>query len=544
MPADIDVDKTPSLPQSRDYLFLAAIAAVVSISALVFYYKQNSILLYGDAVAHINIARRVFDSRTPGFFQLGTVWLPLPHVLDIPFEVNDKLWRTGIGASIPSMLAYIAGTLGIFRLLRSVATRTSAWLAALIFAFNPNLVYMQSTAMTEPLYLALMIWALVYFADFVHMAKTEANRARLALQKCALFVGADMLVRYDGWFLAAVLGLGAMAFVFVNRAVLEKAGARQLRRALFDFMLLSMSVGGLWLAYNQANYGNPLEWANGPYSARAIQERSRTATYPSYPGEHSLRTAALYFVKVSRLNVADGRSEKALFTLALAGLLLTLFLMRNAWPLALHWTPTIFYVACVAWGSVPIYVPQWYPFGYYNVRYGLQLLPAMAIFAALLGEAIFIYALFTQTKSAWLRRRLGFVLVVLIAAWSYASIWKGTPIALREAQVNGSARLAFDRKLGQELARLPQSARLMMDCGAHSGAVQAAGIPFRRVLRESNPPLWEIALSRPAESADYLIAFPDDDVYRAVRLFPDHIRLVTTVATADGSKAFIYQSSY
>ncbi len=193
MPADIIVDEKPRLSQSRDYVILAAIAALASICALIFYYKQNAILLYGDAVAHINIARRVFDSRTPGFFQLGTVWLPLPHLLDIPFVVNDSLWRTGIGASIPSMLSYVAGTLGIFRLVRNVVSRSAAWVAALIFAFNPNLLYMQSTAMTEPLYLALMIWALVYFADFVQLAKTEANRARVALQKCALAVARTCL---------------------------------------------------------------------------------------------------------------------------------------------------------------------------------------------------------------------------------------------------------------------------------------------------------------------------------------------------------------
>jgi len=60
----------------------------------------------------------------------------------------------------------------------------------------------------------------------------------------------------------------------------------------------------------------------------------------------------------------------------------------------------------------------------------------------------------------------------------------------------------------------------MMDSGAHSGAVQQAGIRLNRVLRESNPPYWEIALTHPAESADYVIAFQGDDVWRAVRLFP------------------------
>jgi hypothetical protein len=534
VPADIILDEKPRLSHSRDYVLLAGIATLISICALIFYYRQNAILLYGDAVAHINIARRVFDSRTPGFFQLGTVWLPLPHVLDMPFVLSDRLWRTGIGASIPSMLAYIAGTLGIFRLVRSVATRTTAWLAALIFALNPNVIYMQSTAMTEPLYLALMIWALVYFVNFVQQANRNEKAARVALQKCAFAVGADMLVRYDGWFLAAVLGLAALGLLLVNRTSINRVGIRTVRRAVIEFGLLTVSVAGLWLAYNQANYGNPLEWANGPYSARAIQERSRTATYPSYPGENSPRTAALYFLKVSRLNVADGPAEKVLFALAFAGLLATLFFVRRAWPLAMLWTPCVFYVACIAWGSVPVYVPQWYPFGYYNVRYGLQLLPAVAVFAALLAEYI----------GAWLPQRTGFAIVGLIVAWSYLSIWQGTPICLREAQVNGSDRLAFDHELGEELARLPQSSQLMMDCGAHSGAVQAAGIPFRRVLRESNPPLWEIALSHPAESADYIIAFPNDDVYRAVRLFPEHLKLVTTIATPDGPKAFLYKSSH
>src|SRR5260221_11988232 len=103
-----------SATSRRDYVFLAAIAAAISTSALIFYFHRNAILLYGDAVAHINIARRVFDSRTPGVFQLGTVWLPLPHLLDIPFIANDRLWQTGLGASIPSMIAYVAGRVGVF----------------------------------------------------------------------------------------------------------------------------------------------------------------------------------------------------------------------------------------------------------------------------------------------------------------------------------------------------------------------------------------------------------------------------------------------
>src|SRR5260370_8345478 len=98
--------------RSGDYIALLLLSSVISVGALVFYYHQGTLLLYGDAVAHINIARRVFDSRTPGLFQLGTVWLPLPHVLDIPFIMNVWFSRTGLGGSIPSLLAYVMPTLG------------------------------------------------------------------------------------------------------------------------------------------------------------------------------------------------------------------------------------------------------------------------------------------------------------------------------------------------------------------------------------------------------------------------------------------------
>src|SRR5947208_1182062 len=150
---------------------VAWIASVVSVASLFYYFHRGELLLYGDAVAHINIARRVFDSRTPGLLQLGTVWLPLPHLLMGPFLLSRFLWQTGIGGSIPSMLAYVSSVAGIFQLVRTVlpdprgpVIRFTAWAAAAIFAFNPNLIYLQTTAMAESLHLAFFIWAVVFFA--------------------------------------------------------------------------------------------------------------------------------------------------------------------------------------------------------------------------------------------------------------------------------------------------------------------------------------------------------------------------------------------
>src|SRR5262245_41417698 len=106
--------------RDRDPSLVAKLAGCVSVVAFLYYFQHGQILLYGDAVAHINIARRVFDSHTPGPLQLGTVWLPLPHILMMPFLVSDWMWQTGLGGSIPSLVSYVLGTLGVFRLVRGM----------------------------------------------------------------------------------------------------------------------------------------------------------------------------------------------------------------------------------------------------------------------------------------------------------------------------------------------------------------------------------------------------------------------------------------
>lgn len=516
---------------TRDYLRLSALTILVSCTALVLYHHHSAILLYGDAVAHTSIARHVFDSRTPGILEFGTVWLPLPHLLDIPFVASDRMWSSGLGASIPSMIAYFAGALGIFRLIRRFASRFAAWLAALIYVLNPNLIYMQATAMAEALYLALFIWAVVHFSEFVQAAALDPQRARRSLEFCAIMISAAMLVRYDGWFLAAAATVALIAIVWrlKARAPLHHA----VRRGAVHFGLLAVLTAGLWLAYNHAAYANALEFATGPYSPHAIAERTKTSSFPTYPGENSPRTAALYFLKSAKINVGEGPFDGILLGFAFATLLAVIFFSRRHLPLALLWIPVVFYCLTIAYGSVPIYLPQWWPHSYYNVRYGLQLLPAIAVFVALGYE--FLYRFIPHRAAA--------SLMIVLVGVSYLSVLYLRPACLREAQVNGAARMAFDATLGRELARLPASATIMMYCGEYSGALQDAGIPFRRVLREGNHPAWEIGLSGPAEAADYVVAIDRDEVSLAVHLFPQDLKLVATVDTPKQPQAFIYRAT-
>ena len=163
--------------QQRNEARFTLLLGALSIAALFFYYAHQQLLLYGDAVAHINIARRVVDNRHPleSYGQLGTVWLPLQHIAMLPFVWIDALWRSGIAGSIPSMVAYILGTLGIFRLVSVRASNLAAYVAAAIYALNPNLLYMQTTAMNEPIFLAFFIWTLVYLDEFLRATSPQTS---------------------------------------------------------------------------------------------------------------------------------------------------------------------------------------------------------------------------------------------------------------------------------------------------------------------------------------------------------------------------------
>ena len=81
------------------------VAAILCGAALAWFSAHGFTLYYGDATAHLNVARRVIDSRTPGYDQIGTVWLPLPHLLMLPFVGNEWLWRTGLAGAGTNIIA-------------------------------------------------------------------------------------------------------------------------------------------------------------------------------------------------------------------------------------------------------------------------------------------------------------------------------------------------------------------------------------------------------------------------------------------------------
>ena len=512
----------PPASSQREFGLVIQLGAVISIASFFYYLRRGDLLLYGDAVAHINIARRVFDSRTPGPLQLGTVWLPLPHLLMMPFLVSRWLWQTGIAGSIPSMLAYISSVGGIFRLVQVLLAENfdhptgkfAAWLAAAVFAANANVMYLQTTAMTEPLYLAFFIWAMVFFCAAIRGCQAgDSPAANSSLVKAGFLVGAASLSRYDGWFLAAVLSAVGVLLAGAGNFTALRPGVRK-------FVLLAAVAPALWLAYNAAVYRNPLEFSNGPYSARAIEQKTSVPGFPPHPGAGNLPLAFKYFFKSAELNQAPGKMQIFWVSALLLGTAIALLFQRKLWPAVLLWVPVPFYMLSIAYGGVPIFIPVWWPFSYYNTRYGIQLLPAFAVLTAIAAYALMRFAASTKAR---LLIGAGFLVFTGI---SYVEAFTSKPVSHQEAVVNSRTRVALESQLASILDTLPPGSTFLMYLGDHVGAFQSAGIPLSRVVNEGNhrpwkrptdpEGLWERALAHPASYADFVIAFDNDAVASAV----------------------------
>jgi hypothetical protein len=283
----------------------------------------------------------------------------------------------------------------------------------------------------------------------------------------------------------------------------------------------------LWLAYNAIVYRNPLEFANGPYSAKAIELRTQGAGNAGHPGSGNPVLAGMYFLKSAEANVAVNEWVQRLWILLLvAGIVVTLLIWRRrlfaASPLLLLLVPLPFYALSVAYSGVPIFIPYWWPFTHYNVRYGLELLPALAV-------ALGLLVCFAM-RSGRLNRQTRLACVFAIAALvigSYSFVWRATPICLEEAQVNMKTRTQFEKELAIMLAKLPSNSSLLMYVGDHVGALERAGIPLKRTINEGNhrmwrqpadvDGLWERALADPKKYADYVMAFEGDPVWNAAQ---------------------------
>ncbi|HEY7475427.1 MAG TPA: hypothetical protein VH679_10480 [Vicinamibacterales bacterium] len=232
-------DNTESI--RRVFWVVAAAAAVLGTAAAIAYARLDLTLSHYDARAHLVVARRVLDSLTPGWRQLGALWLPLPHLLNLLPVQLDWAYRSGATGVAISVLSLAGGLGALARCLhRRGAGFWMAIIAPLGILANPNVLYLQSTPMAEPLLIGIALFALDAVDQWVQTGHPRERR------RAGWWLAALVLVRYEGWVIAAGLLAGAAV----------TPGARQLRSvfvaalspavAVFAFLCLSRASTGAW----------------------------------------------------------------------------------------------------------------------------------------------------------------------------------------------------------------------------------------------------------------------------------------------------------
>jgi len=503
----------------RIWLELALVfVSLAAIAGLAVAYVNHSgwTLFYGDAESHLDIARRVVDSRQPGYDQLGTVWLPLPHLLMLPLVSNLRLWQSGLAGAIPSAACFVCAGIFLYAAMRQATHSSAVALASLgLLVLNPNLLYLQATPMTETVVLAALM-ALLYFT--VLFRETQSLAAAMGAGIAGL---AASLARYEGWF---VIPFVAIYFLIVGRK------HRFAAAALFSVLA---ALGPLyWLGHNWWIYSNPLEFFNGPYSPTAIYRRALAQNMMRYPGDRDWRAASHYYLTAVRLCAGW-----ALVALGILGFAAALF-KRIFWPLLFAALAPIFYVWSMHSGGTPIFVPTLWPFSYYNTRYALTALPLMAIAG---GSLVLLWP---QRSRPWIAAAIVLAATVPWLVHPQPGEW----VTWKESQVNSITRRAWTKAAASSLAgsyRFGQG--IVTSFGDLTGILRQAGIPLRQALYDGDEPAWMAATTRPDLflHEEWAVAVAGDTVATAVQRASlktgPHYRLVQTVKVKGAPVIEIYK---
>ena len=525
----------------REWLVVVASCAAASLAAVVWSWRNCAMLNYGDAIAHLHIARRSFDARLPRLSELGSVWLPLPHLLLLPFVQVYSWWASGWAGVFPSALAYLIACAGVYRLARHWLAPTPSALALAFFALNPNLLYLQTTAMTEPLFLCEMVWVAVWLVEWRARLDEDSQSAHRLLWLIALVLVAAVFTRYDGWIMALV------AWVCIGLALLRRGKLRSWSFWLASVLVVAAPVA--WFVYNAVCFGDWLFFSRGPYSAQAIEIRTMShGSGPPHPGWHNPWGSELFFLKVAEMDAVAAAWGNALLAVSFLGTVWAWMTKRRhglTWALLL-WLPVPFYAYSVAYGSVPIFLPPWWPHSWYNTRYGMEMLPAFAL--GLGFAAQFVLAAVNDFKPRefdprWVRTAAAALFAVLVL--NAIQMVRERPLVYVEGTKNLASRRDFEREIPPALRALlaeRPGATVLMGTSVYPSLVALTGIPFRQTINESDLWIYQDALTAPAAHAAIVLAFDGDEIDQAVKAHPEGLTAVRRFTQAGQAPGTLYVS--
>ncbi|HEX5335947.1 MAG TPA: hypothetical protein VFW55_08705 [Propionicimonas sp.] len=485
---------------------VAVLAGLASLAASAYFVGNHHLsLAYGDALAHLTVARQLFDA--PAGFTVP----PLPTVLLAPFVVSVWLWSSGWGAALLGACCLAATAAAVYRVgarwgLHGLGRLTGV--AAVVA--NPTMLYLHSTALSRPVLIAGMAGCL---AGLAHWAATDRF---LRSRELALYAGVPGAVAalsgYEGW---ALVGVGA-AYV----AIITWNNTRELPtvwREVAGFVAVPVLAVAAWSGASLLAVGSPLAY---------MVELSSTS--PGGPPGIGLGSMGQIALSLTTLNIAVVNTVGfGLVGLAAAGL--CILLPWNRVPrlpgfLAVALSTYVYLAVTLITGSVVVLndansVEVW------NNRHGMPMILAGALFAACGVD------LAARTLSSRNPRfvTMAQVLVAVLTAGALVAqtLWLAPAPDRRSLVLSEAVTQLADgfgpRRAAAWLGEHYDGGRILIDESlARNTVLPLVGLPLREYSLSSSPASFAAALADPAGHVRWAWATedPDDRVGRAIAADP------------------------
>jgi hypothetical protein len=468
------VKKTPYL--------LIVLLTIISVAFYYMYLKNGLGLAYNDARSHLDIGRRVVEGLKPGLAQLGSVWLPLTHLLMIATIWNDFMWHSGLAGAILSMISFVVTGLLIYKLLEKLQVNyLGRIIGVCVFVANLNILYLQSTAMTELPLLATMTAGCYYLVTW---AKGENI---LDLIKASAYIMLSTLIRYDGWFLLAMTAGIVWLTTFVKRGYKVSEG----------MVIMFCTLGGfgiaLWFLWNQLIFKDALYFALGPFSAHAQQAQLSNAG--DLPSKYNLLLSTKIYLYALFYNAYTIPVFLALFG-AIALWLDKRLSPQVRFAASSLLAPLGFNIIALFAGFSVLFVQGISGNTWFNIRYGVMLIPTIAIFIGFLVDRLKNF------------RPLLVGLLVLIMFFSLAN---SDAVTIDDARVGSSQKNVSEVAGWLNKHAKNQSGFIMISAASHDAIIFSSGLPMRRFIHEGTGAYWESAKLMPDRWARWIIMRTYDD---------------------------------
>ena len=501
--------------------------AAIGLCCFAYYYSSGLTLAHYDAKAHLLVARRIVDSAEPGYQQMGAHWLPLIHLLYLPFVVFEAQYRSGLFPSLISVCAFALSGWLVHRIsLHLTGSRLAALYAAAVLLANPNLQFLQTAPLTEPVYMILMLLALD------SLLRWRDRGAGGIPWFPAAWASLAALCRYEGWFF---LG-GAIALLLYD-AVTGRTRSVQAFKAVATYL-------GCFLAPALVHFGY-IYWKLGDSFLHRVV-RGTPAPYETYG--HAVRSVVYHFGEIIQAAAILPAA------VAVAGILYCACnreRLRRCLPYFLLWLPSAVNIAALYWGLI------------YRVRYSVLLLPAIAVFGSIVAGREVLSRRLVITGSA-LVFMLPWISWLFPRTWEYHLLYPGPGILLLPAAAlvlmllstavqryrmtllalivvamqvpvldgewHAAAKEALEHShLDSEQKQLLgflgnhfDGTRVLIDVGRLAPLMYDSGLPIRAfIYHEGNGKEWGKAVADPRRVAGWILSEQGDEIWALLQVDPD-----------------------